>query len=154
MLKRHLLPTIAIVALGLAGCTSGDNVAVDDTTTTNAEGGYMAQDGDLVEVHYSGTLDDGSTFDSSRERGAPLPFTVGAGEVIPGFDEAVRGLAVGESRTVRILPTDAYGEWSEDLVVEVPIHEPGRAPLRTLLGWHLRGQLVVRPGRDPRLVAL
>lgn len=41
-----------------------------------------------------------------------------------------------------------------DLVVEVPIHEPGRAPLRTLLGWHLRGQLVVRPGRDPRIVAL
>ena len=120
MLKRHLLPAIAIVALGLAGCTSGDNVAVDDTTTTSAEGGYMAQDGDLVEVHYSGTLDDGSTFDSSRERGAPLPFTVGAGEVIPGFDDAVRGLAVGDSVTVRMLPADAYGEWTEDLVLEVP----------------------------------
>ena len=120
MLKRHLLPAIAIVALGLAGCTSGDNVAVGDTTTTSAEGGYMAQDGDLVEVHYSGTLDDGSTFDTSRESGTPLSFTVGSGELIAGFDDAVRGLAVGESTTVRVLPADAYGEWRDDLVVEVP----------------------------------
>jgi len=120
MLKRHLLAAFAIVALGLVGCTSGDNSAVDDTATTSAEGGYMAQDGDLVEVHYKGTLDDGSTFDSSRERGAPRSFTVGAGEVIAGFDDAVRGLAVGDSVTVRMLPADAYGEWTEDLVLEVP----------------------------------
>jgi len=120
MLKRHLLVVISLVALGLAACSSGDDSAADDTTTTSADGGFMVQDGDLVEVHYSGTLDDGSSFDSSRERGTPLSFTVGTGQVIPGFDEAVRGLAVRESRTVRILPTDAYGEWSEDLVVEVP----------------------------------
>jgi len=120
MLKRHLPVIIVIVALGLAGCSSGDDSAADATTTTGSNGGFMVQDGDLVEVHYSGTLDDGSTFDSSRERGAPRSFTVGTGEVIPGFDEAVRGLAVGDSRTVRMLPADAYGEWREDLVVEVP----------------------------------
>jgi FKBP-type peptidyl-prolyl cis-trans isomerase 2 len=120
MLKRHLLVIIAILVLGLGACSSGNNSAADDTTSTSTEGGYMAQDGDLVEVHYSGTLDDGSTFDSSRERGTPLSFTVGTGEVIPGFDDAVRGLAVGESTTVRMLPADAYGEWREDLVVEVP----------------------------------
>ena len=80
----------------------------------------MVQDGDLVDVHYDGTLDDGSTFNSSRERGAPFSFTVGTGQVIPGFDDAVRGLKVGESRTVRILSADAYGEWTEDLVAEVP----------------------------------
>ena len=119
MLKRHLLVIFAIAALGLAACSSGDDSAADDAATTS-DGGFMVQDGDLVEVHYSGTLDDGSTFDSSRERGAPRSFTVGAGEVIPGFDEAVRGLVVGESRTARMLPADAYGEWREDRVVEVP----------------------------------
>jgi FKBP-type peptidyl-prolyl cis-trans isomerase 2 len=120
MLKRHLLVVIAIVALGLAACSSGDDSAADDTTATSTDGGFMVQDGDLVEVHYSGTLDDGSTFDSSRERGAPFSFTVGTGQVIPGFDDAVRGLAIGESTTIRMLPTEAYGEWREDLVVEVP----------------------------------
>ena len=119
MLKRHLLVIVAIVALGLAACSSGDDSATDDAATTT-DGGFMIQDGDSVEVHYSGTLDDGSTFDSSRERGAPLSFTVGTGEVIPGFDKAVRGLVVGESTTARMLPADAYGEWSEDFVVEVP----------------------------------
>ena len=122
MLKRHLLVVIAIVALGLAACSSGDDSAADDTTTTSTDtdGGFMVHDGDLVEVHYIGTLDDGSTFDSSRERGTPYSFTVGTGQVLPGFDDAVRGLAIGESTTVRMLPTDAYGEWTEDLVVEVP----------------------------------
>lgn len=120
MLKRHFPVFIAILALGLAACSSSDDAAADDPTTTSTDGGFMVQDGDLVEVHYKGTLDDGSTFDSSRERGAPLSFTVGTGEVIVGFDEAVRGLAVGESRTARMLPADAYGEWSEEFVVEVP----------------------------------
>lgn len=124
MLKRHLLVVIAIVALGLAACSSGDDSAADDSTTastdTDTDGGFMVHDGDLVEVHYIGTLDDGSTFDSSRERGTPLSFTVGTGQVIPGFDDAVRGLAIGDSTTARMLPTEAYGEWSEDLVVEVP----------------------------------
>jgi len=120
MLKRHLLVVIAILALGLTACSSGDNPAADDTTTTSTNGGFMVDDGDLVEVHYIGTLDDGSTFNSSRESGTPLSFTVGTGQVLPGFDDAVRGLAIGESTTVRMLPDDAYGEWREDFVVEVP----------------------------------
>ena len=65
--------------------------------------------GDSVAVHYNGTLDDGTVFDSSLDR-EPLEFTVGAGQVIPGFDSAVDGLAVGESVTVRIPPAEAYGE--------------------------------------------
>lgn len=79
----------------------------------------VAQDGDKVQVHYHGTLDGGEVFDSSRER-APLPFTVGSGGVIKGFDDAVRGLAVGESVTVRLEPADAYGEHSEDRILTVP----------------------------------
>jgi len=120
MLKRHILVVIAVVALGVAACSSGDDSAAEDDAPSDPNGGFMVQDGDLVEVHYDGTLDDSSTFDSSRERGEPFSFTVGTGQVIPGFDDAVRGLAVGESRTVRILPVDAYGEWSEELVYEVP----------------------------------
>jgi peptidylprolyl isomerase len=75
--------------------------------------------GDTVAVHYTGTLDSGEVFDSSRDRD-PLEFTLGAGQVIPGFDQAVEGLAVGESREVRIEPSNAYGETQEDLVVDVP----------------------------------
>lgn len=77
-----------------------------------------AQQGDTVAVHYTGTLDDGEVFDSSRERD-PLEFQVGGGQVIPGFDKAVEGLEVGESREVRLEPEDGYGEPREDLVVDV-----------------------------------
>ncbi len=88
-------------------------------TTAAEEGDRVAQDGDLVEVHYTGTLDDGSEFDSSVGR-SPLEFVVGSGQVIPGFDDAVRGLKVGDSRTVRIEPTDAYGEYDPSFVLEFP----------------------------------
>ncbi len=73
-------------------------------------------------VHYHGTLDDGSVFDSSRDR-FPLEFVVGGGRMIPGFDNGVRGLAVGETVTVRIEPADAYGERDPELVFEVPLDE-------------------------------
>ena len=79
----------------------------------------MAENGDSVQVHYTGTLDNGEVFDSSQGR-EPLPFVVGSDQVIPGFDAAVIGLAVGESRKVRIEPAEAYGERRDDLVLEVP----------------------------------
>jgi peptidylprolyl isomerase len=78
-----------------------------------------AKQGDTVTVHYTGTLDTGDVFDSSRERD-PLEFTVGGGQVIPGFDRAVEGLSVGETRKVRLDADEAYGQPREDLVVEVP----------------------------------
>jgi peptidylprolyl isomerase len=68
-----------------------------------------AKPGDTVSIHYTGTLDDGSQFDSSAGR-EPLEFTLGEGQVIPGFDAAVDGLEEGERVTVRIAPEDAYGE--------------------------------------------
>jgi FKBP-type peptidyl-prolyl cis-trans isomerase 2 len=79
----------------------------------------VANVGDTVSVHYTGTLDSGEQFDSSRGR-EPLTFTVGAQQVIAGFDDAVKGLSVGQSRKVRIEPKDAYGERREDLLIEVP----------------------------------
>ncbi len=78
-----------------------------------------AKNGDMVRVHYTGRLADGQVFDSS-EGGEPLEFTVGEGQVIPGFDEGVRGMNVGEKKTVEIAPEDAYGERREQLVQAVP----------------------------------
>lgn len=76
------------------------------------------QPGDSVRVHYTGTLADGSVFDSSSG-GAPLSFVVGAGQVIAGFDDAVLGMEVGETRTVTIAPADAYGEPDPEQVLVV-----------------------------------
>jgi FKBP-type peptidyl-prolyl cis-trans isomerase 2 len=89
------------------------------TTAEDDEEVRVAQDGDSVEVHYTGTLDDGSEFDSSRGR-SPLSFVVGSGQVIAGFDDAVRGLAVGDSRTVRMEPEQAYGQPDPNLILEFP----------------------------------
>lgn len=77
------------------------------------------QDGDTVSLHYTGTLNDGTVFDTS-ESGQPLSFTVGSGEVIQGFDEGVRGMEVGETRDISITPDRAYGEYYEELVRVVP----------------------------------
>ncbi len=82
----------------------------------------MANEGEKVAVHYHGTLDDGTIFDSSRER-EPLEFVIGAGQVIRGFDTAARSLEVGQSVTVRLEPADAYGAKDEQLVFEVPIEQ-------------------------------
>ncbi len=75
--------------------------------------------GDTVRVHYTGTLTSGEIFDSSVERGEPLQFTVGEGQVIPGFDEGVSGMTVGEKKTVNIPVVQAYGEYSEENVFPV-----------------------------------
>jgi peptidylprolyl isomerase len=79
----------------------------------------QAKSGDTVKIHYTGTLDDGSQFDSSEGR-EPLGFTIGAGQVIPGFDEAVDGMKVGEKKTVRIESAKAYGERHPEMVQQVP----------------------------------
>ncbi|KAG2492468.1 hypothetical protein HYH03_009409 [Edaphochlamys debaryana] len=78
-----------------------------------------AKAGDFVKVHYTGTLDDGSVFDSSRQRD-PLEFVVGGGKVIKGFDTAVTGLEEGGKRTSRIPPADAYGEVDPNAVIAFP----------------------------------
>jgi peptidylprolyl isomerase len=78
-----------------------------------------ARAGDTVHVHYTGTLRDGTEFDSSRSR-APLEFTLGAGQVVPGFEAAVLGMQHGESKTVTIAAEDAYGQPHDELLLRVP----------------------------------
>ncbi|MDG6244293.1 MAG: peptidylprolyl isomerase [Methanolobus sp.] len=78
------------------------------------------KDGDTIKIDYTGTLDDGNVFDSSANHDQPLEFTVGAGQVIPGFEEAVRGMEAGEEKTFRIEPEEAYGEHNPALTQTVP----------------------------------
>lgn len=78
----------------------------------------QAKAGDTVRVHYEGQLSDGTIFDSSLER-EPIEFILGQDTVIPGFEQAVIGMEVGESKDVSIPPEDGFGEYSEDLVVNI-----------------------------------
>jgi peptidylprolyl isomerase len=79
----------------------------------------QAKEGDTVKVHYTGTLSDDTEFDSSRG-GDPLEFTIGKNMVIPGFENGVRGMNVGESKKVSIPADEAYGPYNDNLVAVVP----------------------------------
>jgi len=76
--------------------------------------------GQTVCVHYVGTFDDGTEFDSSRTRGEPLTFQVGTGQVIPGFDNAVANMSAGETQDIRLEPSDAYGDINPEAFQDVP----------------------------------
>lgn len=76
----------------------------------------QAKQGDIVLLHYTGKLQDGTVFDTSRER-HPLRFTIGKGQVIPGFEQAVIGMQINESKTAKIPMELAYGPRREDMVV-------------------------------------
>ena len=88
----------------------------------------QAKAGDTLQLHYTGTLEDGTVFDSS-EGCEPLSFELGSGQIIPGLDAGVTGMEVGEKRTVRVEPGEAYGEHQADRVqaverASVPDHIP------------------------------
>lgn len=130
MRYRRFFLIVAALGIVAAACSNSDDGAevapstteatVTETTEATTSDALGAKDGDVVEVHYVGTLDDGSQFDSSRDRGTPFSFTVGTGQVISGFDQAVRGAQVGDTNTVRMEAADAYGEWSEENLLELP----------------------------------
>lgn len=82
----------------------------------------MAEKGLLASVHYTGTLEDGSVFDSSEGR-EPIEFIAGAGQVIPGFDDAVLEMSVGDKKSIRIPCAEAYGEYREELIEAVPMNQ-------------------------------
>jgi peptidylprolyl isomerase len=78
-----------------------------------------AKNGDIVKVHYTGTLDSGDIFDSSRER-EPLAFTIGEGKLIVDFEKTVIGMDIGETRTINIPAERAYGIKNDELIVGIP----------------------------------
>lgn len=94
---------------------------------------------DTVSVHYTGTLEGGEVFDTSKDR-EPLSFTVGEGQMIPGFEEAVRGMEVNETKNVKIEADDAYGQVREEMIQKI---DRGQLPedLEPQVGQQLASQL-------------
>lgn len=147
-IRRILIPLAALLLL-VAACGDDDEgaapttqaespntepfvsttaVATTAATTTTepavpADPNRTVAAGDAISVHYVGTLDDGEQFDSSRDRGQPLSFVVGSGQLISGFDEAVLGMKVGEVKTVRLEPEEAYGQRVENQTVTAPLDQ-------------------------------
>jgi peptidylprolyl isomerase len=105
MMKKHYLVQASILLL----------VAI---LSMGCSGPVLAKTGDTVKVHYTGRLADGTEFDTSIDS-EPVEFTIGQGKLITGFEQAVIGMKVGESKTVIILADQAYGQRSDDLIIEV-----------------------------------
>ncbi|MBU0674917.1 MAG: peptidylprolyl isomerase [Proteobacteria bacterium] len=82
----------------------------------------QAKNGDTVKINYTGKLNDGTVFDSSEGR-EPLAFTLGSGQVIPGFEEAVLGMTIGASKNIAIPVEKAYGPRNEELVMTAPLEQ-------------------------------
>jgi peptidylprolyl isomerase len=107
-----------------------------------------AKRGDTVRVHYTGTLDNGEQFDSSRGMD-PLTFTLGEGAVIQGFDDAVDGMSVGESKKVTIPAAEAYGTRRDELTLRIP-----RSELPTDLELEVGSQLRMEQGAESVVVTV
>ncbi len=120
------------------------------TTENNNDNTTTATEGTNATVHYKGTLEDGSEFDSSHTRGEPITFTVGSGQMIPGFNNAVAGMTVGETKTVTLTPDQAYGDVNPEAQTTFPksgfpegldLVEGMPVPLKTPDGRTLIGRL-------------
>ncbi len=86
--------------------------------------------GDKIKVEYTGTLDDGSVFDSSEKHGAPLEFEVGSGQIISGFENAVIGMKKGDEKKIKLSPSEAYGDANPQLIKQVPKAQLPKAELK------------------------
>jgi len=137
-MKRTLLLLLLISVL-VSGCTSPEGGDTDSSA--------VVESGDFVTVNYVGELENGTVFDTSIEQVAqdegiynpgrsyePLGFVVGSGQMISGFDEAVIGMSVGEETTVEIPPEEAYGEYSSELVFDVPMEQFESANITPVAG--------------------
>ncbi len=130
---------VLIIILGISSATG----------CAGKEGLPMAKDGDTVQVHYKGTLEDGTVFDTSRGR-QPLEFTLGAGNVIVGFDKAVNGMRIGETKTVTIPAAEAYGPRNDEMVLTVARDELPEG-LEPSIGQQLQ---VTQPGGGTAIVVV
>lgn len=106
----------------------------------------LAQKGSRVKVHYRGTLKDGHEFDCSYDRGEPIEFIIGAGMMIPGFDQAVEGMGLGEKKSINIEPEEAYGHYKQELCQTYEKEQFQDVPFR------LGGQLQVTGDNDVQFI--
>ena len=104
----------------------------------------MSNEGKNVKVHYRGTFDDGTEFDSSYKRNSPLAFKCMGGQMIAGFDNAVKDMEVGETVNVRLAPADAYGERDPELVLTFPKKRVPRAN-----SYQVGDKITLRQGFQP-----
>jgi peptidylprolyl isomerase len=109
----------------------------------------QAKSGDSVKIHYTGKLNDGTVFADSK-KGEPLEFTLGAGQIIPGVDEAVQGMEPGQSKTVTIPPEKAYGPRQEGLTKDIPKDDLPEG-MQPQVGQSLK---VDRPNGEPMIVSI
>ena len=108
----------------------------------------QAKEGDTVKIHYKGTLESGQTFDDSHQ-GDPLEFTIGEGQVIPGFEKAVIGMTPDDEKSFTIAAGEAYGPRREDLVVEVD-----RDDMQDDMNLEVGQRLQIQPEEGQQFVAV
>ena len=159
-MKTILFVILVSVALALFGCISGyataqsspspasNPTAAPSATPTKV----VAKNGDVVKVDYVGSLKDGTVFDTSVESEArkaglpirpsyePLEFTVGAGQMIAGFDAAVVGMAEGETKTIELPPEQAYGQPNPAQVLQFPVADLEQVGINASVGVHVMAQ--------------
>lgn len=139
MNKAVVWVALLATVVTLTGCGAKKDATLNAQDATNPtenvnENNAVAKVGDTVKVDYVGTLDDGSIFDTSipekaKEGGVfdearpyePLTVGLGKGEVIPGFEKAIEGMKVGETKTITLTAEEAYGQPREELVQKVPV---------------------------------
>ena len=140
-----LLMVVVIGAVLASGCVNTEETKKMDSAVE------VVKAGDYVQVDYVGKLEDGTVFDTSIEDTAkeagkynpnrdyqPLGFTVGAGQMIPGFDKGVVGMAVAEKKTLTIPPEEAYGSFREDMLITQPIENLTTAGITPEVGTKVR----------------
>jgi peptidylprolyl isomerase len=108
----------------------------------------QAKQGDIVRVHYHGTLEDGTVFSSTYEEKEPFEFTIGKGSVLPRFEQAVVGMNEGDTRSISIAPEEAYGKHRKEFVF---VMERAQAPAG--LNLELGKKLQARTNQDKTVIA-
>lgn len=129
-----LFTAILLLVSTILGSGCMDNGIKGEDNRTKGEDSQVVKSGDKVQVDYTGKLEDGTIFDTSKEdvakqagiyidggEYAPLTFVAGSDQLIQGFDEGVIGMKIGEEKTVTIPPEEAYGEYEEARIVDIPI---------------------------------